>query len=173
MGACQNSSLCVFVLFLAGFLFESSFFSKSRLCTWPLFSHFVRNLDQLAGQPILWNSSMGLILWEIIVWIYNLTVTIVSQKYQELSLQVEISEQLYYSFNARWKKNYRFFSKTLFYSISLSQPLLTHGRNDRQRNKYTCCTWAGGTESQFGVERKLICELHNTSLKFNIRVEIL
>ncbi len=26
------------------------------------------------------------------VWIYNLTVTIVSQKYQELSLQVEISE---------------------------------------------------------------------------------
>jgi hypothetical protein len=27
-----------------------------------------------------------------IVWIYNLTVTIVSQKYQELSLQVEIIE---------------------------------------------------------------------------------
>ncbi len=26
------------------------------------------------------------------VWIYNLTVTIVPQKYQELSLQVEISE---------------------------------------------------------------------------------
>ena len=30
--------------------------------------------------------------------------------------------------------------------------------------------WAGGTESQFVVERKFICELHNTSLKFNIRV---
>jgi hypothetical protein len=28
----------------------------------------------------------------MIVWIYNLTVTFVSQKYRELSLQVEISE---------------------------------------------------------------------------------
>jgi hypothetical protein len=27
-----------------------------------------------------------------IVWIYNLTVTIISQRYQELSVQVEISE---------------------------------------------------------------------------------
>jgi hypothetical protein len=27
-----------------------------------------------------------------IVWIYNLTVTIISQKYQKLSLQAEISE---------------------------------------------------------------------------------
>ncbi len=27
-----------------------------------------------------------------IVWIYNLTITIVSQKYQELSVQIEISE---------------------------------------------------------------------------------
>jgi hypothetical protein len=35
---------------------------------------------------------MGSILWEMIVLIYNLTVTIVSQKYQELALQVEISE---------------------------------------------------------------------------------
>jgi hypothetical protein len=40
--------------FLAEFLFESSFFSKSRLCTWHLFSHFVRNLDRLASQPIFW-----------------------------------------------------------------------------------------------------------------------
>ncbi len=39
---------------------------------------------------------------------------------------------------------------------------------------YTRCTWAGGTESQlFVVERKFICELYNTSLKFNIRVKIL
>jgi hypothetical protein len=53
LGACQNSSFCVFVLFLAGFLFVSSFFSKSRLCTWPLLSHFVKNLDRLAGQSIL------------------------------------------------------------------------------------------------------------------------
>ncbi len=40
--------------FLAGFLFKSSFFSKFRLCTRPLLSHFETNLDQLAGQPILW-----------------------------------------------------------------------------------------------------------------------
>jgi hypothetical protein len=38
------------------------------------------------------NSLLGPFLWETIVWIFNLTVTIVSQKYQELSLQVEISE---------------------------------------------------------------------------------
>jgi hypothetical protein len=38
------------------------------------------------------NSSVGSILWETIVWCYNLTVRIISQKYQELSLQVEISE---------------------------------------------------------------------------------
>ncbi len=42
----------VFFLFLARFVFQSFFFSKSRLCTWPLFSHFVTNLDRLAGQPI-------------------------------------------------------------------------------------------------------------------------
>jgi hypothetical protein len=45
------------------------------------------------GQPAdPLNSSVGSILWEMIVWIYNLTVMIVSQKYQELSSQVEISE---------------------------------------------------------------------------------
>ncbi len=43
--------LCFFLL-LARFLFQSSFFSESRLCTWPFFSHFVTNLDRLAGQPI-------------------------------------------------------------------------------------------------------------------------
>ncbi len=31
---------------------------------------------------------------------------------------------------------------TLFYSTLLT---LTDGRNDRQRNKYTCFAWAGGT----------------------------
>jgi hypothetical protein len=51
VGACHNSICCVFS-FLARFLFQSSFFSKSRLCTWPFFSHFGTNLDRLAGQPI-------------------------------------------------------------------------------------------------------------------------
>jgi hypothetical protein len=37
---------------------------------------------------------------------------------------------------------------------------------------YTCCVWAGGTESQFAVERKFIPELHNTSSKFNNRIKI-
>ncbi len=59
---------------------------------------------------------------------------------------------------------------TLFYSTLLA---LTHRRNHRWRNKYTCCAWAGGTESQFVVERKVIRDLYNTSLKFNIRVKIL
>ncbi len=36
------------------------------------------------------NSSVGSILWERSVWIYNLTVTIVFQKYWELSLQVDV-----------------------------------------------------------------------------------
>ncbi len=52
MGACRNSICCVFFLFLARFLFQSSFFCKSRICTRPLFSHFVTNLDRLSGQPI-------------------------------------------------------------------------------------------------------------------------
>jgi hypothetical protein len=52
LGACRNSICCVFFLFLARFSFQSSFFSKSRLCTRPLFSHFVTNLDRLAGQLI-------------------------------------------------------------------------------------------------------------------------
>ncbi len=34
------------------------------------------------------------------------------------------------------------FSRTLFYSTLLA---LTYGQNDRQRVKYTCCAWAGGT----------------------------
>ncbi len=63
MGACRHSFFCVFVLFLAGLFFESSFFSKSKLCKQPIFSHFVRNLDWLAGQSILgippWGQSCG------------------------------------------------------------------------------------------------------------------
>ncbi len=35
---------------------------------------------------------------------------------------------------------------TLFYSTLLT---LTHGQNDRQRNKYTCFAWAGGTCPRF------------------------
>jgi hypothetical protein len=35
----------------------------------------------------------------------NLSVAIVSQKYQEFSMQVENREYSYYSFNARYKKN--------------------------------------------------------------------
>ncbi len=52
LSACRNLICCVFFLFLARFLFQGSFFSESRLCTRPLFSHFVTNLDRLAGQPI-------------------------------------------------------------------------------------------------------------------------
>jgi hypothetical protein len=58
-------------------------------------------------------------------------------------------------------------SVTTYPSLSLYSP------TDGQRNEYTCCAWAGGTESQFVVERKFICDSHNTSLKFNIRVKIL
>jgi hypothetical protein len=43
--------LCVCAFFSKIFVPEF-FFSKSRLCTQPLFSHFVSNLDWLAGQPI-------------------------------------------------------------------------------------------------------------------------
>jgi hypothetical protein len=52
LGACRNLIFGVFVLYLARFLFQSSFYSKSRMCTRPLFSHFVTKLDRLAGQPI-------------------------------------------------------------------------------------------------------------------------
>ncbi len=60
--------------------------------------------------------------------------------------------------------------KTLLLHIPLLA--LTDGQNDGWRNKYTRCAWAGGTESQFVVKRESIRELHNTSLKFIIRVEI-
>jgi hypothetical protein len=59
LGACRNLIFCVFVLFLAGFLFKSSIFSKSRLCTRPLISRFVTNLHRLTGQPSLWIPPWG------------------------------------------------------------------------------------------------------------------
>jgi len=49
MGACRNSFLGVFFLFLARIVFQSSFFSESRSFTRPL---FFPDLDRLAGQPI-------------------------------------------------------------------------------------------------------------------------
>ncbi len=59
MGACQNSIFYGFGLFIAEFLFKSSFFSKSRLCIGPFFSHFVTNLDRLACRLILWIPPWG------------------------------------------------------------------------------------------------------------------
>jgi hypothetical protein len=43
------------------------------------------------------------------------TYAIVPQKYRELFMQVETCEQSYYSFNARWKKNFLYFLLTLYY----------------------------------------------------------
>ncbi len=67
----------VFVLFLAGFLFETSFISKSRLCTQPLFSHIIINLDWLAGQSILWISPWG---QSCARWLYG-SITIQSRSF--------------------------------------------------------------------------------------------
>jgi hypothetical protein len=39
--------------FFSRIFVQELFFSESRLCSRPLFSHFVTNLDWLAGQPIL------------------------------------------------------------------------------------------------------------------------
>jgi hypothetical protein len=52
----------------------------------------------------------------------------------------------------------------LIITLILHIPLLalTDRQNDRRRNKYTCCMWAGRTESLFVAERKFIRELHNT-----------
>ncbi len=52
LAACRNQFFCVFVLFIAGFLLQSSVFGESRSFTWPLFCVFVKNLDWLAGQMI-------------------------------------------------------------------------------------------------------------------------
>jgi hypothetical protein len=79
------------------------------------------------------------------VWIYNHTDTIVSQKYQELSL---ISEKILIGFFVLEKQlaNIRTgiscFSVILFYSTLLAH---TDGQKDGRRVKYTSCAWAGGT----------------------------
>ncbi len=57
--------------------------------------HWQSHIDFLNNAywvSLFYRNTVGSILWERIVWIYNLTVTIISQKYRELSLQVEISE---------------------------------------------------------------------------------
>ncbi len=59
IGCLPKSNFLYVCAFLAGVLFESSFFSKSRLCTRPLFSHFIRILDRLASQLILWIPPWG------------------------------------------------------------------------------------------------------------------
>ncbi len=83
LGAYRNSFFGVFLLFLAKFTLQSSFFSKSRSFTKPLFGYFVPDLDRLAGQPIqiffaiqifvlfcsrfFMYSSVGSFLWEATV----------------------------------------------------------------------------------------------------------
>jgi hypothetical protein len=47
---------------------------------------------------------------------------------------------------------------------------MTDRRNDRRRDEYTRCAWAGGIASQFVIERKFIHELHNTMAKDQIKV---
>ena len=47
LGACRNSILGVFGIFLAKELFKSSKFSKGIFSTWPLLSHFVRVLEYI------------------------------------------------------------------------------------------------------------------------------
>jgi hypothetical protein len=68
------------------------------------FSLFYRN-NSLTKVYFSWDPNFLLLRNSFLhcMWIYNLTVTIISQKYRKLSLQVEISEKLQYSFNARWK----------------------------------------------------------------------
>ncbi len=84
LGACRNLFFGVFLLFLAKFTLQSSFFSKSRSFTREAsFCFFVPDLDRLAGQPIqiffaiqifvlffsrfFMYSSVGSILWEATV----------------------------------------------------------------------------------------------------------
>jgi hypothetical protein len=50
VGACRNSIFLFFLPFLAKKSFQSSIFSEP-VFSGPTFSHFVTNLDRLAGQP--------------------------------------------------------------------------------------------------------------------------
>ncbi len=55
LGACRNSILRVFFLFLARFSFQSSFFSKSRFGTRPLFlSFYKKKIGWPANQNFFW-----------------------------------------------------------------------------------------------------------------------
>ena len=92
----------------------------------------------------------------------NLSVAIVSQKYQEFSMQVEIMNNCIIPSTHAIKKLLLFLNNTLLLYIPLLA--LTDGRNYRRRNKCTHCTWAGGTESHFVVKRKFIRDLNNTLL---------
>jgi hypothetical protein len=49
----KNLIFCVFVFFSKIFCLRVPFFSESRLCTQPLFSHFVINLDRVFLQRTL------------------------------------------------------------------------------------------------------------------------
>ena len=91
-------------------------------------------------------SSPTYVSFSCFVWIYNHTVTIVSQKYWELCL---ISETILIGFlyfrennSLIFRTGVSCFSVTLFYSTLLA---LTDRQNDWRRNKYTRYTWAGGT----------------------------
>ncbi len=81
--------------FFSRIFVQEFFFCKSRLCTWPLFSHFVKNLDQLAIQPILWIPPWGLSCGRGLyddkgLHIYRSRSFL--KKNQNPSVQVEISE---------------------------------------------------------------------------------
>jgi hypothetical protein len=82
---------CVWAFFWQDFCSRVLFIANPD-CVHSLFFESFCEKSGSVGRPTNpLNSSMGSILWETIVWIYNLTVTTVSQKYREL-LQVEVSE---------------------------------------------------------------------------------
>jgi hypothetical protein len=98
--------------------------------------------------------------WIIVVFLHrnSLTITIVSQKYRDL-LQPYSNDRFkkkIKNFLCKWKlENNRSIPSThakrqitnltVKHSFSLYPSLSTYGQNDRQRNEYTCCAWAGGT----------------------------
>ncbi len=139
----KNLSFCVFVLCLAGFLFESFFFSKSRLCTRPLFSHFVSNLDQLACQLILWihlwGQSCGRQLYESTTLQSRLFLKNIKSFFYKLKW---VNSCIIPSMHAERKITVCSHKHSFTPYPSLSP----YWRTDNwQRNKYTCCAWAGGT----------------------------
>ena len=78
---------------------------------------------------------MGSILWKTIVWIYNLTVTIVSQKYQELSLQVElVNNHIIPSMQAERKITVHSHKHSFTPYLSLSPYSPTDRMTDREMN---------------------------------------